>query len=111
MAMDYTDMGRRVRKQRTQMGWTQEALAERVNVSTSFIGHVERGTRKASLETLVAIANALNVSLDYLLASSMDNSIIGPVPQKLSETQRVALHEILSTIQESLADWEKAPEK
>ncbi len=105
--MDYIDLGRRVRKQRTQRGWTQEALAERVNVSTSFVGHVERGTRKASLETLVAIANVLNVSLDYLLSGSMNNSVIGPMPKNLNDQQRSALKEILSTIQENLSEWEK----
>ena len=73
--MDYIDLGRRIRKQRTQRGWTQEALAERVNVSTSFVGHVERGTRKASLETLVSIANVLDVSLDYLLSGSINSSV------------------------------------
>ncbi len=105
--MDYVDLGRRIRKQRTQLNWTQAELAERVNVSTSFIGHVERGTRKASLETLVSLANALNVSLDYLLAGSLDNSVIGPIPQSLSSHQRVALQEILATIQDNLSSWER----
>ncbi len=105
--MDYIDLGRRIRKQRTVRGWTQEALAERVNVSTSFIGHVERGTRKASLETLVAIANVLDVSLDYLLSGSMNNSVIGPMPKSLNSQQRTALKEILSTIQDNLSGWEK----
>ncbi|MDD3213979.1 MAG: helix-turn-helix transcriptional regulator [Eubacteriales bacterium] len=105
--MDYIDLGRRIRKQRTLHGWTQEELAERVNVSTSFVGHVERGTRKASLETLVAIANVLDVSLDYLLAASMNNSVIGPMPRGLNTQQRTALKEILSTIQDNLAEWEK----
>ena len=105
--MDYIDLGRRIRKQRTQHGWTQEALAERVNVSTSFVGHVERGTRKASLETLVAMANALDVSLDYLLSGSMNSSVIGPIPRSLSSQQRTALKEILSTIQDNLSGWEK----
>jgi transcriptional regulator with XRE-family HTH domain len=105
--MDYIDLGRRIRKQRTQRGWTQETLAERVNVSTSFVGHVERGTRKASLETLVAIANVLDVSLDYLLAGSMNNSVIGPMPKALNSQQRSALKEILSTIQDNLSEWEK----
>lgn len=103
--MDYVDLGRRVRKQRQALSYTQENLAERVNVSTSFIGHVERGTRKASLETLVSIANALNVSLDYLLAGSLKNSVIGPIPQGLNSKQRVALQEILSTIQDNLSTW------
>ena len=105
--MDYVDLGRRIRKQRTQRGWTQEALAERVNVSTSFVGHVERGTRKASLETLVAMANVLGVSLDYLLSGSMNNSVIGPMPKSLNSQQRSALKEILSTIQDNLSEWEK----
>ena len=105
--MDYVDLGRRIRKQRTQRGWTQEALAERVNVSTSFVGHVERDTRKASLETLVAMANVLGVSLDYLLSGSMNNSVIGPMPKSLNSQQRSALKEILSTIQDNLSEWEK----
>ena len=66
--MDYVDMGKRVRKQRQLIGLTQQELAERIGVSTSFVGHVERGTRKASLETLVALSNALGVGVDYLLA-------------------------------------------
>ena len=62
--MDYIDLGRRVRKQRVSLDWTQEQLAEKVGVSTSFVGHVERGSRKASLETRVALANALHVGVD-----------------------------------------------
>ena len=105
--MVYVDLGRRIRKQRSQRGWTQEALAERVNVSTSFVGHVERGTRKASLETLVAMANVLDVSLDYLLSGSINSSVIGPMPRGLNTQQRTALKEILSTIQDNLTEWEK----
>lgn len=103
--MDYVDLGRRIRRRRQEFNFTQEALAERVNVSTSFIGHVERGTRKASLETLVSIANVLNVSLDYLLAGSLKSSIIGPMPQSLNPKQRIALQEILATIQDNLSAW------
>lgn len=107
--MDYIDLGRRIRKQRSQLNWTQETLAEHINVSTSFVGHVERGTRKASLETLVSLANALNVSLDYLLAASLkNNSVIGPMPQSLNQNQRAALQEILTTIQDNLSDWENS---
>ena len=72
--MDYVDMGKRVRKQRQLIGLTQQELAERIGVSTSFVGHVERGTRKASLETLVALSNALGVGVDYLLAGSLQSS-------------------------------------
>lgn len=106
-SMDYADLGHRVRKQRTSLGWTQEQLAKRIGVSTSFVGHVERGSRKASLETLVSLANTLEVSLDYLLAASLNNNGLGPVPQGLNRNQRLAMQEILSTIQSQLSDWNK----
>ena len=101
------NIGEKIKDLRRNRSMTQEALAERVNVSTSFVGHVERGTRKASLETLVAMANALDVSLDYLLSGSMNSSVIGPIPRSLSSQQRTALKEILSTIQDNLSGWEK----
>ncbi|MEG0741200.1 MAG: helix-turn-helix transcriptional regulator [Clostridia bacterium] len=109
--MDYVDLGRRVRRQRTARGWTQDELAERVNVSTSFVGHIEKGSRKASLETLVSLANALNVSLDYLVAGSLNDNGLGPVPQGLNHNQRIAFQEILFTIQNHLADWNKPTEE
>lgn len=108
--MDYVDLGRRVRKQRTSLGWTQEQLAEKISVSTSFVGHVERGSRKASLETLVSLANALEVSLDYLMAGSLSNNGLGPMPQSLNRHQRIALQEILSTIQSHLGEWNEPTE-
>jgi len=101
--MNYVDLGDRIRKLRKQQGWTQEGLAERVNVCSSFVGHIERGTRKASLETLVSIANTLNVSLDYLMAGSLqNNAIIGLMPQSLNAHQRKVLWEVLTAIQDNL---------
>ena len=69
--MDYVALGKRIRQERTARKWTQARLAREVHLSISFLGHVERGTRKASLETVVAIANALQVSLESLLAASL----------------------------------------
>lgn len=62
--MDYQKMGQKIRMYREQHKWTQAQLAEIVDVSTSFIGHIERGTRKASLETVEKICRALQVSMD-----------------------------------------------
>lgn len=103
--MDYVDLGRRVRRQRNVLGWTQAQLAEHIGVSTSFVGHVERGSRKASLETLVSLANALRVSLDYLLSASLSSNGLGPVPQGLNKKQRDMMCEILTTLQTHLGDW------
>ena len=104
--MDYVDMGKRVRKQRQLIGLTQQELAERIGVSTSFVGHVERGTRKASLETLVALSNALGVGVDYLLAGSLQSSPDEENPSgAMDPNRRLVIREILSTPQEHLSDW------
>lgn len=104
--MDYVDMGKRVRKQRQLIGLTQQELAERIGVSTSFVGHVERGTRKASLETLVALSNALGVGVDYLLAGSLQSSPDEENPSgTMDPNRRLVIREILSTLQEHLSDW------
>lgn len=104
--MDYVDMGKRIRKQRQLIGLTQQELAERIGVSTSFVGHVERGTRKASLETLVALSNALGVGVDYLLAVSLQSSPGEENPSgAMDPNRRLVIREILSTLQEHLSDW------
>ena len=65
--MDYAAIGERVRNRRKVLHITQEKLAEMVDVSTSFIGHIERGTRKLSVETLYKLCKALGTTADFLL--------------------------------------------
>ncbi|MDD2649089.1 MAG: helix-turn-helix transcriptional regulator [Eubacteriales bacterium] len=62
--MDYKLMGTKIRMYRQRQGLTQAQLAGRVAVSTSFIGHIERGSRKASIETLESICRVLKISMD-----------------------------------------------
>ena len=68
--MDYNLLGEKIKKERLKKGLTQEALAEKANVSVSFMGQIERGERKLSLETFVKISKVLGVSLDYLIQTS-----------------------------------------
>ncbi|HPJ82098.1 MAG TPA: helix-turn-helix transcriptional regulator [Saccharofermentans sp.] len=103
--MDYQELGSRIRQHRTQKGWTQEGLAQRISVSTSFVGHLERGSRKASLETIVSISNALSISMDYLLAGSLDTTVIGPVPNALSTHQAAVFKKIITVILDNLDKW------
>lgn len=70
-AVDYAKIGQRVRAKRKQQKLTQGELAEMAHISTCFIGHIERGSRKLSISTLVSIANALGVGTQYLLQDSI----------------------------------------
>jgi transcriptional regulator with XRE-family HTH domain len=67
--MDYREIGERLRQIRVAQGLTQSYIANKVGITPSFYGHIERGSRKPSLETMVAITNALNISLNQLLGN------------------------------------------
>lgn len=69
--VDYLAMGLRLRKKRRERRLSQVDLANAVNISTSFYGNIERGIRIPSIDTLVAIANVLDVGLDYILGDSL----------------------------------------
>lgn len=72
--IDYAAMGGRIRNARLTAGLSQSELAEKCNLSVSFLGHIERGSRKMSLETLVSVCDALNLSADYLLQDELPGS-------------------------------------
>ena len=65
--LDYKDIGGRIRAVRMERKISQERLAEKVDVGTSHISHVETGKSIPSLQTFVDILNALNCSADELL--------------------------------------------
>lgn len=65
--VDYTLVGRKIKEKRLKCGMTQEQLAERCDISVSYVAHIERGTKSLSLETAVRISNVLQISLDALL--------------------------------------------
>lgn len=79
--IDYAAMGVRIRTARLDAGLSQSELAEKCNLSVSFLGHIERGSRKMSLETLVTVCKVLNLSADYLLQDELPGSdaVIGNI--------------------------------
>jgi transcriptional regulator with XRE-family HTH domain len=71
IVVDYKALGQRVRKVRLLREMTQEQVAEKADVVNSYVGVIERAEKKASINTLVKISNALNCSVDYLLGDSL----------------------------------------
>jgi len=74
MSIDYKSIGRRIKVARVRLDITQERLAEQVNLSPSHLSNIETGTTKVSLPTIIKLANALQVSVDSLLADSVVQS-------------------------------------
>lgn len=61
-------MGEKIRNLRKQLGWTQEELAYRAEIDTSYLGQIERGKRRSpTLRMIGKIADALSVDSSLLL--------------------------------------------
>ena len=66
--MNTASIGKRIRKFREHKGWRQEDFAEKIGLSVTYTGMIERGEKVPKLETFITIANVLEVSADQLLA-------------------------------------------
>lgn len=64
--MDLVSIGKRIKAER-QNGLTQEALAERIEVSAHYVYELERGLKAMSVPILIRISEVLHTSTDYLL--------------------------------------------
>ena len=70
MIVDYVEIGRRVAKRRRILNLTQEELAELAELSKTHVQNIERGSSKCSVESLMHLSDALQVTPDYLLSGS-----------------------------------------
>ncbi|HLR22057.1 MAG TPA: helix-turn-helix domain-containing protein [Tissierellaceae bacterium] len=65
--LDSKSIGKRIRTQREKLGLSRDNLAKIVNLSTYYIGQIERGERNMSIQTLYNISESLNISMDYIV--------------------------------------------
>jgi transcriptional regulator with XRE-family HTH domain len=61
------DLSNRIRQVREALGYTQADIAYRCDISPSAYGQIERKAIKATVATLYKIAQAMNVSLSFLV--------------------------------------------
>lgn len=66
-------IGENIKKLRTERGFTQKELAEKCNLSRSYLADLERNRYNPSLESLKIIANNLGVSVSVLLGENKVN--------------------------------------
>ena len=63
-------LGERIKNRRTELGWTQDVLAQRAKISKGFLSDLENNKRNMSADTLLDVAKELGLSLDYLMTGS-----------------------------------------
>lgn len=66
----------RLRSIRTTLGYSLDEIAELTQLSASTISRIETGKRALSIDVLVPLANALQVSLDALFAADDDGDVV-----------------------------------
>lgn len=69
-SVNHKQIGYRIKEVREQNNFSQAQLAEETDLSISYISHIENAKRKASLESIIKIVNALGITVDELLAGS-----------------------------------------
>lgn len=62
--------GKRLRDRRKERGFSQNELAKMLETNHSVIGKYERDEVKPLIEVIIKIADALNVSIDYLVGKT-----------------------------------------
>lgn len=67
MAIDYRDIGQRIRTQRMKKNLTQERLSELVGIGASHMSHLESGKTVPSMDVFITLCNVLECSADELL--------------------------------------------
>lgn len=91
--MDYYKIGQQIRKIRRAHGLSQEELAEKVNISTPHMSHIETGNTKLSLPVFVDIANALEVRTDDLLGNPTETTISSSLDEIAAVLERCSAQE------------------
>ena len=67
--LNFEEIGKILRASRIEQHYTQEYVADQIDVNVSHISNIENNRVKVSLTTLVAICNVLNLTVDYVLKS------------------------------------------
>ncbi len=86
--IDYEKLGLRIKEVRQSRKLTQDTLAEMVHCNTSHISNIENNHTKVSLNVLLAIANALDTSIDCLLLERYDNAALPIENEILKEVRK-----------------------
>lgn len=101
------EMGRRISERRRKLGLTQEALAEKGDMTTQFISYAEAGKRAMRPENLKKLSEALGVSADYLLTGEIVNEDLLMLSDKMRSLSPSQLRIVESIIDECLSLFDK----
>ena len=83
----FEDIGKRVKKRRIELGYTQEYLAEKMDVSIQMISGTESGKKALKRENFIKFCEILETTPDYLIKGRDPASILIEEMEQLTDTQ------------------------
>ena len=110
MSFNRFALSENIRHYRKKRGLTQESLSEKIGKTPTFLSYIESGIRGISVESLVDIANALNVTVDMLLKESLETSALvmnnefAAVLGDCTGYEQAILKEVLVTVKTTIRD-------
>ncbi len=103
-------VGRRIKEVRTKRKMSQKTLANRADISDPYLCNIECGKKTASMDVLVRIANALDTSVDDLLAGVQQNNNycyedeVSKMMNDCSSYEKRIIYETVKALKKSLRD-------
>lgn len=102
--------GEQIRKYRVKAGWTQEVLAEKLDISVNSVSAIERGVKHPSFARFIRIANLLHVSTDVLLQDELDEGFVATTSELSGRLEALPVRErILETVNFLIDQAERTP--
>lgn len=99
MVCSLKQLGKRVRRRRTDLGIKQKELAAKINISNNHLSNIENGKAAPSFFTFIDICSVLGVNPSYLIDGSIF-SIESEIAEKLnrkSEEHKLIISKIIDT--------------
>jgi len=100
--IDYVKIGNRIRIEREKFDMTRENLSEILNISPYFLGQLERGERKMSINTLINLSECLHISIDYLffekVSTNTSTDVLHSLINKCSEKEIKVIEGLIKLI-------------
>lgn len=108
--INYEKLGMRIKLIRKKKNLTQEQLSDKTDLSSNYLSKIERSLSIPSLETLLQICSALDVTPDYLLLDSIHISnayIMDDIAEQLSKCNHKSLLTISKLINVIIEDQDE----
>ena len=97
--IDFSIIGERIKRKRQEKGITQERLAEKMDISITYLSRIERGTSNINLKRLVQISELLDTTVSELITGAntkteiyLDKEMKNVLEKCTPEKQRLIYH-------------------